>query len=102
MFHKIRALTIGSLLALSLASMPYSTQAANGAQNEPKPANKLSYWLGPPADSRSASSAVNNPAEMLGRLLVGRPPALRIVLRQDLGPMTLPLGDHATVVTRPV
>src|SRR6266850_69408 len=41
MFHKIRALTIGSLLALSLASMPYSTEAASGAQNEPKPANRL-------------------------------------------------------------
>jgi hyperosmotically inducible protein len=41
MFQKIRALVAGSLLALSLASLPYSTQAANGAQNEPKPANKL-------------------------------------------------------------
>jgi len=41
MFHRIRALTIGSLLALSLASMPYCTQAADGTQNEPKPANKL-------------------------------------------------------------
>jgi len=41
MFLKIRALIIGSLLALSLASMPYSTQAANAPQNEPKPANKL-------------------------------------------------------------
>jgi len=41
MLHKIRALTIGSLLALSLASMPYSMQAANGKQSEPKPANKL-------------------------------------------------------------
>jgi hyperosmotically inducible protein len=30
MFQRIRALTIGSLLALSLASMPNSTQAANG------------------------------------------------------------------------
>lgn len=42
MFHKIRALFIGSLLALSLASMTNSTAAANRAgQNEPKPANKL-------------------------------------------------------------
>lgn len=41
MFQKIRALSIVPLLALSLASMPYSTQAASGAQNEPKPANKL-------------------------------------------------------------
>jgi len=41
MFKMIRALVAGSLLALSLASMPNSTQAASGAQNEPKPANKL-------------------------------------------------------------
>ena len=42
MFHKIRALFIGSLLALSLTSMTNSTAAANRAgQNEPKPANKL-------------------------------------------------------------
>jgi len=42
MFHKNRALFIGSLLALSLASMTNSTAAANRAgQNEPKPANKL-------------------------------------------------------------
>lgn len=42
MLHKIRALFIGSLLALSLASMTNSTAAANRAgQNEPKPANKL-------------------------------------------------------------
>jgi len=41
MFHKIRALTIGSLLALSLAGIPYFTHAADGTQNEPKPANKL-------------------------------------------------------------
>jgi len=42
MFHKIRALFVGSLLALSLASMTNSTAAANRAgQNEPKPANKL-------------------------------------------------------------
>src|SRR5882762_7570660 len=41
MFQKLRALVVPSLLALSLASMPYSTQAASGAQNEPKPANKL-------------------------------------------------------------
>ncbi|HLK04142.1 MAG TPA: BON domain-containing protein [Candidatus Acidoferrum sp.] len=41
MFQKIRALAIGSLLALSLASMPYPAQAASGAQNEPKPASKL-------------------------------------------------------------
>jgi hyperosmotically inducible protein len=42
MFHKNRALFIGSLLALSLASMTNSTAAANRAgQDEPKPANKL-------------------------------------------------------------
>ena len=41
MFHKIRALVAVPLLALSLASMPYSTQAASGAQNEAKPANRL-------------------------------------------------------------
>jgi hyperosmotically inducible protein len=42
MFHKNRALFIGSLLALSLASMTNSASAANRAgQNEPKPANKL-------------------------------------------------------------
>ncbi len=42
MFHKNRALFIGSLLALSLASMTNSAAAANRAgQNEPKPANKL-------------------------------------------------------------
>src|ERR1700741_1424517 len=42
MFRKIRALVVGGVLALSLASMPYSAQAASGAgQNEPKPANKL-------------------------------------------------------------
>ena len=40
MLQKIRALVIGAALATSLASMPYSTQAA-GSQNEPKPANKL-------------------------------------------------------------
>ena len=38
MLQKIRALVIGAVLATSLASMPYSTQAA---QNEAKPANKL-------------------------------------------------------------
>jgi len=42
MFEKIRALVVPALLALSLASIPYSAQAANGAaQNEPKPTNKL-------------------------------------------------------------
>src|SRR5882672_10176962 len=42
MFHKNRALFIGSLLALSLASMTNSAAAANRAgQNEPKPANKI-------------------------------------------------------------
>jgi len=42
MFHKNRPLFIGSLLALSLASMTNSAAAANRAgQNEPKPANKL-------------------------------------------------------------
>lgn len=42
MFKKIRALIVGGVLALSLASMPYSVQAASGSgQNEPKPANKL-------------------------------------------------------------
>lgn len=39
MFQKIRALVIGGLLALSLASMTNSTEAAG--QNEAKPANKL-------------------------------------------------------------
>jgi hyperosmotically inducible protein len=42
MFQKIRALSLASLFALSLASMPNSTAAANRAgQNEPKPTNKL-------------------------------------------------------------
>lgn len=42
MFRKIRALVVGGVLASSLASMPYSAQAASGAgQNEAKPANKL-------------------------------------------------------------
>ena len=42
MLHKIRALVVAALLALSLASMPYSAQAASGAgQKEPKPTNKL-------------------------------------------------------------
>jgi len=42
MFQKIRALVIAAVLALSLASMPYTVQAASGArQNEPKPTNKL-------------------------------------------------------------
>jgi|SRR5215470_7824806 len=42
MFEKVRALVVPALLALSLASIPYFAQAANGAaQNEPKPANKL-------------------------------------------------------------
>jgi|SRR5215467_7371403 len=40
MLQKIRALAVAYLLALSLASLPNSVQAA-GAQNEPKPANKL-------------------------------------------------------------
>ena len=41
MFLKIRALVVTSLLALSLASMPYSAPAASRVQNEPKPANRL-------------------------------------------------------------
>jgi len=42
MFQKIRALFIGSLLALSLASMTYSTAAASRTgQNEPKLASKI-------------------------------------------------------------
>jgi hyperosmotically inducible periplasmic protein len=41
MFQKIRAMVVGSLLALSLASLPYSAQAASDAQGEPKPASKL-------------------------------------------------------------
>jgi hyperosmotically inducible protein len=42
MFQKIRDLAVGGLLALSLASAPYSAQAARGAgQKEPKPTNKL-------------------------------------------------------------
>jgi len=42
MLHKIRAHVVAALLALSLAGMPYSVQAANGAgQKEPKPTNKL-------------------------------------------------------------
>ena len=42
MFHKIRALLTVSLLALSLASMQSVASSSNsGAQNEPKPANKL-------------------------------------------------------------
>jgi hyperosmotically inducible periplasmic protein len=42
MLHKIRALVVAALLALSLASMPYSAQATSGAgQKEPKPTNKL-------------------------------------------------------------
>jgi hyperosmotically inducible periplasmic protein len=41
MFKKIRALLFGAALALSLASVPYSAQAANSAGQEPKPANKL-------------------------------------------------------------
>lgn len=41
MLLKIRALVVGAVLAASLASMPYSAQAAAGAQNEAKPANKL-------------------------------------------------------------
>jgi len=40
MFQKIRALEIGAVLAATLASMPY-LQATASAQNEPKPANKL-------------------------------------------------------------
>jgi hyperosmotically inducible periplasmic protein len=42
MLHKIRAHVVAALLALSLAGMPYSAQARNGAgQKEPKPTNKL-------------------------------------------------------------
>lgn len=41
MFLKIRALVVSSLVALSLAGMPYSTPASSRAQNEPKPANRL-------------------------------------------------------------
>jgi len=41
MFSKIRALVFGGVLALSLAVMPYSAQAASGAGQEAKPANKL-------------------------------------------------------------
>ena len=42
MFQKIRALVVAALLALSLASMPYSARAARSAgQNEPKPTDKL-------------------------------------------------------------
>jgi hyperosmotically inducible protein len=41
MLQTIRALAVASLLALNLASVPYSAQAAVAAQNEPKPANKL-------------------------------------------------------------
>jgi len=41
MFRKIRALVVGGVLALSLASMAYSAQAASGARQEAKPANKL-------------------------------------------------------------
>jgi hyperosmotically inducible periplasmic protein len=42
MLHKIRAFVVVALLALGLAGMPYSAQAASGAgQNEPKPTNKL-------------------------------------------------------------
>jgi hyperosmotically inducible protein len=42
MFHKIRALSLASLLALSLAGMTYSTaDASSAAQNEPKPASKI-------------------------------------------------------------
>lgn len=41
MLQKIRALAVGSLLAVSLASVAYPAQAATRAQNEPKPANKL-------------------------------------------------------------
>jgi hyperosmotically inducible protein len=42
MLHKIRALVVAALLALTLAGMPYLAQAASGAgQKEPKPTNKL-------------------------------------------------------------
>ncbi len=42
MFQKIRALVVVAVLALSLASMPYSAQAASGAgQKEPKPTSNL-------------------------------------------------------------
>lgn len=41
MLQKIRALVVGTALVASLASVPYPAQAASGAQNEPKPANKL-------------------------------------------------------------
>src|SRR5215475_8699843 len=41
MFSKIRALVFGGVLALSLAIMPYIAQAASGAGQEAKPANKL-------------------------------------------------------------
>ena len=41
MFRKIRALVVGGVLALSLASMAYSAQATRGARQEAKPANKL-------------------------------------------------------------
>ncbi len=40
MRQKIRALVLGAALATSLASMPYSAQAA-GSSQEAKPANKL-------------------------------------------------------------
>jgi len=42
MFQKIRALVVAAVLALSLASVPCSVQAASAAgQKEAKPANKL-------------------------------------------------------------
>jgi len=41
MFRKIRALIVGGVLALILASLPYSAQATSGAGQEAKPANKL-------------------------------------------------------------